>query len=127
MRYLNLFISVPLETKNMLAVITNQQFREMALSLDEATEQPHFDKTSFRIGKKIFATLNEKEDRACLKFSEIDQDLFCLPDRTVIYPVPNKWGKQGWTLIELRKVESEVLMDALQTAFNEVKHKKKKK
>lgn len=37
--------------------MTAAQFRKLALSLPEATEAPHFDRASFRVGKKIFATL----------------------------------------------------------------------
>jgi len=36
--------------------MTLQQARKFALSLPEATEEPHFEFTSFRIGGKIFAT-----------------------------------------------------------------------
>ncbi len=35
--------------------------REIALSFDEVTEEPHFEKASFRVKKKIYATLNEKD------------------------------------------------------------------
>ena len=34
-----------------------QQAREFALSLPEATEEPHFDYSSFRVRGKIFATI----------------------------------------------------------------------
>jgi hypothetical protein len=44
-------------------------------------------------------------------------------DKTVIYPVPNKWGKQGWTFVELDKVEEETLIDALTTAYQHTKEK----
>jgi len=37
--------------------------RELALSFPEATEAAHFEKPSFRVAKKIFATLNLKENR----------------------------------------------------------------
>lgn len=94
--------------------------RDFSLSLPEATEEPHFEKTSFRVKKKIFATYDETHNRACLKFSEADQDVFSLIDAAIIYPVPNKWGKQGWTFIELNGVEEEVLVDALKTAYCQV-------
>ncbi|PQJ10259.1 hypothetical protein CJD36_016370 [Flavipsychrobacter stenotrophus] len=99
-------------------------FRNIALSLPEAEEQPHFEQTSFRVKKKIFATLNMVENRACLKFSELDQSAFCSFDRDVIYPVPNKWGKQGWTLINLALIKKEMLQDALETAYCTVAPKK---
>lgn len=98
-------------------MISFDTFRKIALSFEETEEQPHFDKTSFRVKKKIFATLNQKEVRACLKFSEVDQYTFCRFDAEVIYPVPNKWGKQGWTLINLAKIDEEMLKDALTTAY----------
>lgn len=94
-----------------------ETFRQMALSLPEMTEQPHVDNRAFTVGKKIVVTLNSKENRVCFKLSEIDQDLFSAFDKTVIYPVPNKWGKQGWTLVNLAKVEHETLLDALKAAY----------
>ena len=105
-------------------MISNQQFREMALSFAEASEIPHFQKTSFRVNKKIFATLDENSARACLPFSEIDQSVFITFDKSVIYPVPNKWGKQGWTFIELQKIEEETMLDALKAAYRKVAPKR---
>ena len=92
-------------------------FRKIALSLPEASEEPHFEKTSFRIKKKIFATYNAKENRACVKLSAIDQDVFSTTNKSIIYPVDNKWGKQGWTLIDLKNVNESVFIDALTTAY----------
>lgn len=37
-----------------------ESFRKLAMSFPNATELPHFEKTSFRINKKIFATFDEK-------------------------------------------------------------------
>lgn len=39
--------------------MTPDQARRLALSLPEAHEAPHFEKASFRVGTKIFATLTE--------------------------------------------------------------------
>ncbi len=103
---------------------SNNEFRKLALSFPGAVELPHFEKTSFRIGKKIFATLSEKENKACLKLSVTDQDVFSLFDRSIIYPVPNKWGKQGWTFVELKRVRKKMLIDALTTAYGGVAPKR---
>lgn len=101
-------------------MVTIDTFRKLALSFPEVTEEPHFEKTSFRIKKKIFATYDAAKKRACIKLSEIDQDVFSSADKTIIFPVDNKWGKQGWTLIELEKVREELFVDALTTAYCEV-------
>jgi len=37
--------------------MTPAAFRALALSLPETSEAPHFARTSFRVGKKIFATM----------------------------------------------------------------------
>ena len=94
--------------------------QKICLSLPEATEEPHFEKTSFRVKKKIFATYDSKNHKACVKLSEIDQQVFCSFDASIIYPVPNKWGKQGWTLIDLNKVQIEILKDIITTSYCEV-------
>ena len=108
-------------------MITITNFKTIALSFPSVVESPHFDKSSFRVNKKIFATLNEKENRACLRLSAIDQSVFCAFDPSIIYPVPNKWGKQGWTLINLSKVKKSMLKDALTQAYELVSQKKTKK
>jgi hypothetical protein len=105
-------------------MVSIETFRKLALSFPEVTEEPHFEKISFRVKNKIFATCDKKNKRACIKLSEIDQDVFSSADKTIIYPVANKWGKQGWTLIELKKVHKDVFSDALITAYCEVAPKK---
>ncbi len=98
--------------------------RTLALSLPETTELPHFEKTSFRVRTKIFATYDASSDRACVKLSAIDQNVFSLIDPSIINPIPNKWGKLGWTFFELERVDQNILIDALQLAYCEVAPKK---
>lgn len=105
-------------------MVSIDTFRKLALSFPDVTEEPHFEKTSFRVKKKIFATFDEIKKRACIKLSEIDQNVFSSIDKTIIFPVDNKWGKQGWTLIEMRKVKKDIFIDALTTAYCEVAPKK---
>ncbi len=101
-----------------------ETFRQWALAYPETVEQPHFEKTSFRVNKKIFATLSLTDHRAVFKLSEIDQSVFCSFDKTITYPVNGNWGKQGWTYVELKKVRKDMLADILKTAYFEVAPKK---
>ncbi len=105
-------------------MVTHEAFRNLALSFPQAEEQGHWGNPSFRIKKKIFATLDIANNRACLKLSEMDQFAFCAFDNTVIFPVPNKWGKQGWTFVNLEKVPEDTFKDALTTAYCKVAPKK---
>lgn len=109
--------------------MTSKQFKEMALSFPGTVEAPHFERTAFKVEKKrIFATLHEPSGTANLKLSETDQSVFASYGKKIIYPVPNKWGLQGWTTFELKKMPKELMLDALDTAYKEVfKPKVKKK
>lgn len=107
-------------------MVRPETVRKMSLALEGAEELPHFEKPSFRIKKKIFATLDLKNNRACLKLSLIDQSVFSAFDSSVIYPVPNSWGKQGWTFVDLKKVRKDMFKDALSCAYEEVSKKVKK-
>jgi len=85
---------------------------------------PHFERTSFRVNKKIFATLDVKSGIACLMLTEVDQSVFSSYDKSIIYPVPNKWGKQGATFVVLKKVPKAMLKDAMTQAYNKLTTKK---
>ena len=106
-------------------MVSIETFRKLALSFENAAEEPHFEKTSFRVKKKIFATYDEKKNHAVLKFNEIDQSVFCASSEMIFYPIPNKWGKQGWTIVELSKVRPEMFADALLLSYQSVSSKKK--
>lgn len=105
-------------------MITHKTARQLAMAFDEVTEEPHFDKTSFKVKKKIFATMNEAEHRMTLKLTPLDQNVFCSFDENVVYPVPNAWGKQGWTHANLKTIPKEMLADILTVAYCTVASKK---
>jgi hypothetical protein len=98
-------------------MISLDAFRKVAMSFEAVEELPHFEKTSFRVRKKIFATLDAQHHRACVKLTEVDQSIYCDIDPVMIHAVPNKWGKSGWTFVELAKVNKEILKDILTTAY----------
>lgn len=94
--------------------------KQLALSLPEAEEKSHFEKPDFRIKNKVFAVLHEDKSCMVVKLSVIDQSVFCAFDKTIIYPVPGGWGRQGWTMINLKKVKKAMLLDALTAAWKTV-------
>ena len=42
-------------------MVSIKNVRDMALAFDDVVEMPHFEKTSFRVNKKIFLTIDEKK------------------------------------------------------------------
>ena len=101
-------------------MLRTNDVRKLALSFDETVELPHFERTSFRVRKKIFATMLERDNIAVLMLSLVDQSVFCSYDKAAMYPVPNKWGLKGATIVELRKVRKDIFKDALTTAYCKV-------
>lgn len=106
--------------------MTCDQLSELALSFPHTIASPHFERTAFKVGKRIFATLHEESETANVKISPADQSVYCLIDKKAIYPVNNKWGLQGWTTFQLAGVDSQLMLDALHTAYNGVLKSKKK-
>ena len=100
-------------------MVTTETFRLIALSLPGAIELPHFDRASFRVNKKIFATMLEKDKIAVLMFSPLQQSVFCAFDKTIIYPVPGGWGLKGATIFELSKMKRTMMKDALKVVYDE--------
>ena len=95
-------------------------FRSICMILPRVEEVKHFEIISFRVKKRVFATIDPNQDKASLKFSLEDQATFGLIDKSMIYPVPNKWGKEGWTTVELKKVNEDLLKELLSTAYQTV-------
>ncbi len=98
-------------------MVSIETVRQVALSFPETDEHPHFDRKAFRVKKKIFATLSEKEMTLNLKLTLVDQSVFCAFDNTVIYPVAGGWGRMGFTTVNLKKVKKAMLKDGLTVAY----------
>ena len=108
--------------------MTVAEFKSMALSFDGAEQHPHFERIAFKVtGKRIFATVHEEQETANLMLSPADQSVFCDFGKNAVYPVPNKWGLQGWTTFVLKKIPPELMLDALTTAYRAVLNRKTKK
>jgi len=98
-------------------MIKAEEAKAIALSLPGTGEQPHFNRTAFTVNKKIFATLSFEDKTLNLKFTPQEQFIFCLPNSDVIFPVPNAWGRQGWTTINLTKANKKLVNAALKEAY----------
>ncbi|GAB1446632.1 MAG: MmcQ/YjbR family DNA-binding protein [Cyclobacteriaceae bacterium] len=107
-------------------MVSIDTFYTLALSFPDASELSHFEKRSFRVNKKIFITLDIINKRAVVKLSPIDQSVFCEFDKDAIYPVKGAWGKQGWTAVELKKVNKSMMVDLLTLSYDLVKTKRTK-
>lgn len=97
-------------------MVTLEEARQIALSMPGTEEHNHFGLPAFRT-KRIFATLWVAENKMMVKLGLIDQSVFCSFNKEIFYPVPNKYGSQGATFVELAKVDEGMLRDAITTAW----------
>ena len=77
----------------------------MALALEGTSEAPHFDRAAFKVAR-IYVTLAGDGKTANFKFAPDEQEFKCLLLPEAFAPVPNAWGKQGWTMATLSKLSS---------------------
>jgi len=108
-------------------MISATTFRKTAKSFEQVSEEPHFNKISFRVKGKIFATLNQLAHQATLKLSAADQSVYCLIRPSFASAATGAWGKQGWTLIDLTKAPKQLVTEALHKAYTQVAPKSKVK
>lgn len=100
--------------------MTTEEFRRMVGSFPGTIAHPHFDRTAYKVeGKRIFTTLHEASKTFNAKLSLDDQQTLSQYEKGSIYPVPNKWGQQGWTTVELENTPDELIKEVLDAAYQE--------
>ena len=93
------------------------EFRLFALTFKDVLEMPHFERTSFRLKQKIFATLDKDGLQATLRLSLQDQAEVLFRFAESFRAVAGTWGTKGWTLLDLETVEVQTMQDALLMAY----------
>lgn len=78
----------------------------------------HWGKPSFRVRKRIFATLWLDEEQAVLKLPLDEQDALTGMDPETY--TTTAWGHQGWTRVELGTVDREAFREHLMLAWRQV-------
>ncbi len=98
----------------------------MALSFPGTEQTPHFDRIGFKVsGKRMFATYLAENNTANIFLTPEEQRVFCKMNPVNIYPVPNKWGEKGATTFVLSKLNKEIIMEALISAYQKLVNKPK--
>ena len=105
---------------------TAKDLRRMAMALEGTTEAPHFDRAAFKVAR-IYVTLASDDKTANFKFTPDEQEFKCMMLPEAFAPVPNAWGKQGWTTATLSKLGNADLQSALEMAWQHATVKKRRR
>jgi hypothetical protein len=95
---------------------TAKDLRRIAMALEGTTEAPHFDRIAFKAAR-IYATLAPDGRTANLKLSVEEQEFKCMLAPQAFAPIPNAWGKQGWTVATLAALSTAELKEVLEAAW----------
>jgi hypothetical protein len=97
---------------------TAAEFRKLALALPEVVESAHMGHPDFRVGGKIFATLDVPEQGwAMVKLSPEHQEMFIESRPDMFSPAAGAWGRGGSTLVRLKAAHKTALKSALLVAW----------
>ena len=89
-------------------------FRRLALSMPEASEQAHMAHPDFRVGGKIFATLGYPDkEHGMVVLPPEEQIRLLQSDPKVFSRAKGAWGRRGSTCVRLDAVNSTTLREAM--------------
>lgn len=98
--------------------MTSDTFRKIALSFVDVVESQHMRHPDFRVGGRIFATLDSpREGWGMVKLTPEQQATFLSASSDTFQPASGAWGRQGCTHVRLKSVKRAVLITALETAY----------
>jgi hypothetical protein len=99
--------------------VTPDDIRRIALSFPEAEEADHHGMPSFRVAKKIFATIHVAHPRMMAKLDPEDQHNLCQAHPGLVEPVSGSWGRKGSTFLWYERADEALVRLMLALAWRE--------
>jgi hypothetical protein len=96
--------------------ISPERVRELVAQLPDAIEGVHHGHPDFRVRKKIFATLSEKEDRAALRLTHLEARALA-QDQPGVYRLVSDREPIGWVSVLLAAADETEFADLLDEAW----------
>ena len=102
-------------------MLTSDQFRDLALAMEGASESAHMGHPDFRAHGRIFATLHPGNESGMVKLTPEQQQQFMKALSDAFAPESGAWGRQGCTKVKLAVVDEETLGHAITLAWQNSK------
>ena len=97
-------------------MVSLEAYRTAALALEDVSEVEHFGMLAFQRGKSRFAAFDPKKGVLALKLPLTDpvrvDGIACC----VLEPAPGKYGAEGWTSVDLERMDWPEFAALLETA-----------
>ena len=105
--------------------MTSTAFRRLALSMPEAHEEPHFERTSFRVAKKIFATMTADGSEAMVPVKDPELVQTLLASHPEVFFSHGGWTARNGSLgVRLAKADAAMIEDLLTEAWKRIAPKR---
>lgn len=105
-------------------MLSPEEFRQIALRMEDAIEGAHMGHPDFRANGRIFATLYPDGEWGMVKLTPDQQQEFMRADPTTFVPASGAWGRQGCTTVRLDSVDEAGLREAMKLAWqNTIKNR----
>jgi hypothetical protein len=106
--------------------MTPAAFRKLALSMPGAEEKPHFERSSFRIGTKIFATMTQDGAEAMVPVRPLLRCFELLGTQPEMFFSYGGWTQRHGSLgVHLAKADPRQLAELVHAAWERVAPKPK--
>ena len=100
--------------------MTEDSFRQLALSMPQAQEASHMGHPDFRVKSKIFATLfagADDADDGMVKLTPEQQEEFIAKNPEAFSPIKGAWGDRGYTQVRLASANKAAVKRAILAAW----------
>jgi hypothetical protein len=98
-------------------MLAANDFRRIALRMRDAVEAAHMGHPDFRVGGRIFATLQANDEWGVVMLTPEQQQHFVRNYPDVFVAAAGAWGLQGSTTVRLGAADEEVVGEALTLAW----------
>ena len=103
--------------------MTAAGFRRIVLGLEGAIESAHMGHPDFRVGGRIFASLQPARKTAMVKLTPEQQEQFIREHPASFEPESGAWGRQGYTRVILAKADAEAVGEAATLAWRNARRR----
>jgi hypothetical protein len=105
--------------------MTPKAFQRIALSLPEAHEEPHFERTSFRVGTKIFATMTADGKEAMVRVCAEELRSALLSEHDAVFFSYGGWTtRNGSVGVRLASADAAMIEELLRESWRSVAPKR---
>lgn len=105
-------------------MLSADDFRRIALGMDDAMESAHMGHPDYRVNGRIFATLHPDHKWGMVKLTPDQQQKFVRENPATFVPENGAWGRQGCTSVRLDSVDEETLGEAITLAWQNTAQKR---